>query len=66
MDYRRRRFALVLAVVAMTAATANRPSFGIHVDTESAAPVAPHWQGAVKLGLAGASVLVTWGAEQLR
>ena len=66
MDYRRRRFALGFAVLALVAATSHRPSFDVTIDTDAPSVAVPGPQAVVKLGLTGVSILVTWGAEQLR
>jgi hypothetical protein len=66
MEQRRRRFALLFGVAALVATTAHRPTLDIHVNAGAPIETAASVQSAVKLGLMGVTVLVTWGAERLR
>ena len=65
--HNRRQIALAVGVLSLTAlATIDPPSANVQILTHDSRDIAPaRFQAAVDLGLASASVLVTWTAERL-
>ncbi|WP_085808421.1 hypothetical protein [Sphingomonas sp. TZW2008] len=64
---KRRQIALAAGVLSLTAlAAANPPRADIEILTHRAGDVAPErFRAALDLGLASASILVTWTADRL-
>ncbi|MCC2980646.1 MULTISPECIES: hypothetical protein [unclassified Sphingomonas] len=63
----RRQIALAAGALSLTAlATVDRPSADVQILTHDSRDAAPaRFQAAVDLGVASASILVTWTAERL-
>lgn len=63
---KRRQIALAVGVLSLAAVVSDPPSANITIATHRAGDVAPaRFQAAVDLGLASATILATWTADQL-